>query len=123
MCSDSRQPAAGSRQAVAGAGFSRPNVATAALPLLLLLVFAVANRAQAPRFFPDDPIQVDDDMSLDASKATAIEGSNGYDFTEHTFLNVGDRRDVRAMNVNTMDEVPDSSWFTNRIGRREMTLA
>ena len=23
--------------------------------------------------------------------------------------------DVRARNVNTIDEVPDSSWFTNRI--------
>ena len=25
------------------------------------------------------------------------------------------------MNVNTLDEVPDSSWFTNRIGRRRMS--
>src|SRR5687767_13325385 len=86
--------------------------------LLLLVLFVAAGNGAAPRFFPDDPIQVDDDMALDASKAVPIEGSNGYDFTEHTFLNVGDRRDVRAMNVNTMDEVPDSSWFTNRIGSR-----
>ena len=35
----------------------------------------------------------------------------------------GERRDVRALNVNTVDEVPDSSWFTNRIGRRDMTVA
>jgi hypothetical protein len=27
------------------------------------------------------------------------------------------------LNVNTVDEVPDSSWFTNRIGRREMAVA
>ena len=27
------------------------------------------------------------------------------------------------MNVNTLDEVPDSSWFTNRIGRREIPIA
>src|SRR5215470_14663243 len=27
-----------------------------------------------------------------------------------------------ARNVNAMDEVPDSSWFTNRIGRRPMTV-
>jgi hypothetical protein len=119
-----------------GAGFSRPEVARHRSPskhgpakagpyvlLALLLFVAAALGAQTPRFFPDDPIQADDDMSLDASGATPIEGSNGYDFVEHTFLNVGDRRDVRAMNVNTMDEVPDSSWFTNRIGRREMTLA
>jgi hypothetical protein len=87
-----------------------------------LCVFAAVGSSQSPRFFPDDPIRVDDDMALDASDAVAIEGSNGYDFAEHTFLNVGDRRDVRATNVNTMDEVPDSSWFTNRIGVREMTL-
>ena len=28
---------------------------------------------------------------------------------------------MRALNVNTIDEVPDSSWFTNRIGRRPMS--
>ena len=94
----------------------------------------VASRAAAPRFFPDDPIQVDDDRSLDASgtKVTCqdpkerapceIEGSNGYDFVEHTFLGPGDKRDIRALNVNSVDELPDSSWFTNRIGRRAMTV-
>ena len=34
----------------------------------------------------------------------------------------GEQRDVRARNVNTVDEVPDSSWFTNRIGRRTMPI-
>ncbi|MCU0692601.1 MAG: hypothetical protein MUF54_14470 [Polyangiaceae bacterium] len=28
-----------------------------------------------------------------------------------------------AINVNAVDEVPDSSWFTNRIGREAMTVA
>ena len=32
------------------------------------------------------------------------------------------RRSV-PLNVNTLDEVPDSSWFENRIGRREMPIA
>jgi hypothetical protein len=97
--------------------------------LLLLLLAAVigwsdvASRAAAPRFFPDDPIQVDNDRALDASKTKEIEGSNAYDFAENTFFPKGDTRDVRAVNVNTMDEVPDSSWFTNRIGRGAMTVA
>jgi hypothetical protein len=30
---------------------------------------------------------------------------------------------VRAKNVNTIDEVPDSSWFTNRLGRQALTPA
>ena len=78
--------------------------------------------AAAPRFFPDDPIWEDDDKAFDASGAAEQEDSNGYDFVIHTFLRPGDRRAVRAMNINTLDEVPDSSWFTNRIGRREMPL-
>ena len=52
-----------------------------------------------------------------------IEDTNGYDFVVNTFTEPGERRDVRALNVNTVDEVPDSSWFTNRIGRREMAVA
>jgi hypothetical protein len=28
---------------------------------------------------------------------------------------------LRAQNINTVDEVPDSSWFTNRIGTRPLT--
>ena len=31
--------------------------------------------------------------------------------------------DVRARNVNTIDEVPDSSWFTNRTLARSVTAA
>ena len=45
--------------------------------------------------------------ALDASAATPIEGSNGFDFVENTFGKPGDRRDIPAVNVNTMDEVPD----------------
>lgn len=76
----------------------------------------------APRFYPDDPLWVDDDAAFDASGAAEQEDSNGYDFVVHTFVRPGDRRDVRAMNINTLDEVPDSSWFTNRIGRHDMSL-
>ena len=86
------------------------------------VVLAEASRAAAPRFYPDDPIQVDRDTAFDAGGATPVEGSNSYDFSEHTFFKPGDRRDIPAVNVNTMDEVPDSSWFTNRIGRREMSI-
>jgi hypothetical protein len=49
-------------------------------------------------------------------------GSNAYDFAENTFFPKGDTRDIRAVNVNSIDEVPDSTWFTNRIGRRTMAV-
>ncbi|HMG55806.1 MAG TPA: hypothetical protein VK601_20040, partial [Kofleriaceae bacterium] len=32
-------------------------------------------------------------------------------------------RPQRALGVNALDEVPDSTWFTNRIGVRSMSLA
>jgi hypothetical protein len=76
----------------------------------------------SPRFYPDDPLWTDDDRAMDASQAGSIEDSNAYDFVVNTFGKRGERRDVRALNVNTADEVPDSSWFTNRIGRRELRV-
>jgi hypothetical protein len=84
--------------------------------------FTLGTRSATPVYFPDDPLQVDNDRALDAGKAARIEGSNGYDFAEQTFLKPGDHEPVPAVNVNTTDEVPDSSWFTNRIGRRSMSI-
>jgi hypothetical protein len=99
----------------------RRSAARAAV-VMAMLAFALVARAAAPRFFPDDPLQIDDDRAFDASGAREIDGSNAYDFAEHTFLKRGDRSDVRAVNVNTIDEVPDSTWFTNRIGVRDLPL-
>jgi hypothetical protein len=76
----------------------------------------------SPRFYPDDPVWSDDDRAIDASKMGVIEDTNGYDFLVNSFGERGERRDVRALNVNSVDEVPDSSWFTSRIGRRAMTV-
>jgi hypothetical protein len=89
---------------------------------LVAAALAAASNAAQPRFFPDDPIWVDNDRVQDASKAELQEDSNAYDFVVNTFSTRGERRNVRAMNVNTLDEVPDSSWFTNRIGRREVPI-
>lgn len=74
-----------------------------------------------PKFYPDDPIVVDDDSAFDASGVQELELAEAFDFLENTFGTPGDRRSVRAVNVNTLDEVPDSSWFNNRIGVRELT--
>jgi len=92
-------------------------LATAIVATLLVQ----SGRGARPRFFPDDPIQADNDRAFDASKAVNFEGSNTYDFAEQSFATQGERRDVRALNVNTTDEVPDSSWFTNRVGVTSMS--
>ncbi len=91
--------------------------------LLALLLAIQPLSSQSPAFYPDDPIAVDDDMSLDASKVGPVEDSNLYDFVANTFASPVQRHDVRAGNVNTIDEVPDSSWFVNRIGRRPLSTA
>jgi hypothetical protein len=89
---------------------------------IVALAWTAAGRSAAPVYFSDDPIKADDDKAFDAGQAQPIAGSNGYDFAENTFLKPGDKSDVRAVNVNTLDEVPDSTWFTNRIGTREMSI-
>ena len=93
-----------------------------AIATFVCAAFTLATRSASPVYFPDDPLQVDNDRALDAGKAVRIEGSNGYDFAEQTFLKPGDLRPIPANNVNTIDEVPDSSWFTNRIGHRAMSV-
>ncbi|HSF19070.1 MAG TPA: hypothetical protein VLK65_26325 [Vicinamibacteria bacterium] len=78
--------------------------------------------ALLPRFYPDDPIVVDNDR-LPIAKPEPIELSATYDLLENTFAQDPPARPIpRAMNINTIGEVPDSSWFTNRIGVREMSI-
>ncbi len=75
----------------------------------------------SPRFLPDDPVRVDPDR-LPIAKPAEVELSTAYDVIENTFRH-RPRGDVpSAVNVNTLGEVPDSSWFTNRIGARGMTV-
>jgi hypothetical protein len=74
-----------------------------------------------PRFLADDPVQVDHDAALDAGGARKDELGAYADFVLNTAFSPADRRSVPALNVNTLDEVPDSSWFTNRIGTGSMT--
>src|SRR5215203_5994749 len=74
-------------------------------------------RAAAPRFYPDDPLWRDPE-SHEASKTQPVDVSEQYDLIENSMLGVGDHVASRATNTNTVDEVPDSSWFTNRVGPR-----
>jgi len=92
-------------------------MATRRLPgiaLALALVAGAVTRTAGPTFYPDDPLQVDPE-TRDASKVVGHELSDPYDFVENSFLNRGDHTAQRALNANTVDEVPDSSWFTNRL--------
>ena len=90
-------------------------------PLVAAFVAVGSLVANGPRFYPDDPIARDPETQ-DASGVAKTRVSPTYDLVENSFGDAGDKERKRAVNVNTIDEVPDSSWFTNRLGSRPMTV-
>jgi len=86
---------------------------------VLLLAFSVA--APGQRFLPDDPVERDrDDRNIPAPRRHKL--SDYYDFIQNSFGSPGDRKPRTAVNINTLGEAPDSTWFTNRHGRRRMSI-
>ena len=56
------------------------------------------------------------------AKPKEVDLSTVFDMVENTFRHRPKGTAPPAMNVNTLGEVPDSSWFTNRIGARKMPV-
>jgi hypothetical protein len=115
---------------------SKPRFLRAAFAAACLVTAAGASTFVAPRllaqhagsqagtdrrFYADDPVRRDDD-TRDIAPVPMFDLSKSYEFVHETF-----GESVKswgpALNVNTLGEVPDSSWFTNRIGVREMSIA
>ena len=114
---------------------SKPRVLRAAVAAACLVTTAGASLFVAPRllaqhagnqagmdrrFYADDPVRRDDD-TRDIAPVPMCDLSKSYEFVHETF-----GESVKswgpAMNVNTLGEVPDSSWFTNRIGVRDLSI-
>src|SRR5215218_5274910 len=103
-----------SARATAGLGLR----AVALLVLLVVSATAVALTAAGPKFYRDDPLAREPE-SQDASGANPYDVNLIYSLSYNLF--VTGRKPValvRAGNLNTIDEVPDSGWFTNRFGSR-----
>jgi hypothetical protein len=99
-----------------------PRRLLAGIGATVALVLAAALQAQAPKFLRDDPLQREPETQ-DASKAARWEIPLTPDLLANIFSTPGEPvRNVRAQNVNTADEVPDSSWFTNRIYTRDVAV-
>lgn len=89
--------------------------------LVTAIALTVVASAAPPKFYDDDPARVERDHQ-NASGVQPWQIDLAVDLTYNLFAKLGDpRSNVRAQNVNTVDEVPDSNWFTNRIGARSMT--
>ncbi len=90
--------------------------------ILVLVVHQTSSSGAGRKFYNDDPLAREPE-SQDASKVAEWDIDLVYDLAENLFARPGDRGPAqRASNVNTIDEVPDSSWFTNRILARPVSV-
>jgi len=88
--------------------------------VLAIAAVAVATTA-GPRFYNDDPIAREPE-SRSAAGAKPLEIALFFEYGYNLFVTARRKpSDIRAGNINTIDEVPDSSWFTNRIGSQPIT--
>ena len=93
----------------------RPSFRLCARAIAVVAVCIAPSAAPAPRFFADDPLAREPE-SRDASSAQPTDVGLLYDLSYNLFVVSGRTASgTRARNVNTIDEVPDSSWFTNRM--------
>ena len=99
----------------------RSRVPAAVLAGVALALAAAAGSGR--KFYDDDPLRREPETQ-DASGVEQRDVELLYDLPYNLFARPGaSPARVRAQNVNTVDEVPDSSWFTNRILARPVTIA
>ena len=88
-------------------------VVTKTFVSFILLILTIIGNGNAQTFFPDDPIWDDPDR-ISVAAPEASHHSEYYDFYVNTFVFPGKYIQGPAQNVNTLGEVPNSSWYTNR---------
>ena len=97
--------------------------------LVLVLFFPLL--LSAKKFYDDDPLEKEP-TPLHVEDANSRKLNMYYDFFLYTFAHPGEKQPkkkrgqkaefIPAQAVNTLGEVPDSAWFTNRIGSRPMSV-
>lgn len=88
--------------------------------LVLGAAGTILTSAASPKFYADDPVWIEQDTQ-DVSNIKPVEVDLFVDLAANILAGTRKPAAARAANVNTIDEVPDSSWFTNRLGHRPMT--
>jgi hypothetical protein len=92
----------------------------AAGALALALAGTMLTSAATPKFYADDPVWIERDTQ-DASSIEPLEVDLFVDLTSNLVAGRQIAGVRRAGNINTVGEVPSSSWFTNRLGHRPMS--
>ncbi len=97
--------------------------------LLAVASLALTGTSCAPRLrrFPLAEVMTRDDDTRPVHHVAAYRSSDAWDFADQTlFRRAADatllRQPREAVNVNALDEVPDSSWFVNRLGTRDLSV-
>jgi hypothetical protein len=84
------------------------------------LVSSLAAGAQAPKFYDDDPLWVEP-ITQHVTDPTRYEPDLLFQSLENLYAKPGDPElGKRAQNLNTVDEVPDGTFFVNRVGRQSL---
>ena len=96
-------------------------IGAAAVFAAALIVATATVSTQTRKFYDDDPITREPETQ-DASGVQERAIELFFDLSMNLFGRPGDPAiNVRAENINTIDEVPDSNWFTNRILARPLS--
>ena len=96
--------------------------------VLGLLGYAESTGSASKKFYPDDPLWREPTPRY-TGQVKPREVDDLYDFVENRFVTPSQQDEARkrgsspAGNINTLGEVPDSNWYTNRHWLRRMSMA
>ena len=91
------------------------------ISIVFLISFLICSLSFAAKFYEDDPLWLDPDR-LPIPEPAEVTLSETYDLFVNSFKEPGGKEQTKSQNANTLGEVPDSSWFTNRMGRKVLTV-
>lgn len=93
--------------------------------LIAAALLTIAPHAQSRKFYDDDPLwKSPQPMNVENAKNRKL--NDIYDYFFMTFGKPGEKQApgklIPAGAANTLGEVPDSEWYTNRHGKKRMTI-
>lgn len=93
--------------------------------LILAALLVPVSASARPKFYKDDPLW-DLPKPIDVGEPAEIKASDYYDFFHMTFGKPGEKETpsdpIPARNTNTLGEVPNSQWYTNRHACKRMSI-